>query len=342
LSLSEQRKVVCPLFLEKDTDLEEEILRGVATFHPYQCANEDEVVRVVIDADAVITGPIEVRKKAISGMRKCKMIQALGVGFDRIDLKTAGEKGIFVCNVPDYCVNEVADHTIGLLLAANRRLLDLIDAAKRGMWFSKLPDQVSTPVLGLHGKTIGIVGLGRIGTAVAIRAKAFGMRVLFYDPYLRLGIERSLGLERSETLECLLDNSDVVTIHTPLTDETRHMIQEDELRRMKKHALIINTARGAIVDKMALLKALREKWIAGAALDVIEDEPPDQTEPLLSLDNLTITPHRAYYSEESNVDCRRKAAMNVLRVLDGKIPLHIVNEQFLRGSSERQPSRKPS
>jgi len=332
LSLSEQRKVVCPLFLEKDTDLEESILRDVATFHPYQCANQDEVARVVIDADAVITGPIEVRKNSISQMTKCRIIQALGVGFDRIDLKAAGEKRIFVCNVPDYCVNEVADHTIGLLLAANKRLLYLTEAAKKGMWFSKLPDQVSTPVLGLHGKTLGIVGLGRIGTAVAIRAKAFGMKVQFYDPYLALGIERSLGLDRSETLESLLENSDVVTIHTPLTDETRHMIQEDELKRMKKHALMINTARGAIVDKKALFKALKENWIAGAALDVIEDEPPDETEPLLSLDNLIITPHRAYYSEESNVDCRRKAAINVLRVLQGRTPLHIVNEQFLRRS----------
>ena len=325
-----KHKVVCPLFLDKDPDFEEEIFRGVATFHPYRCANQDEVARVVMDADAIITGPFEVREKAIAGMTRCKIIQALGVGYDRIDLRAAGERGIFVCNVPDYCVNEVADHTIGLLLIANRRMLSLIDAAKKGMWFTKLPDEISTPVFGLAGRTLGIVGLGRIGTAVAIRAKAFGMRVLFYDPYLKLGIERSLSLDRSETLESLLENSDVVTIHTPLTDETHHMIQDDELKRMKKHALIINTARGAIVDKKALLKALREKWIAGAALDVIEDEPPDQTEPLLSLDNVVITPHRAYYSEESNVDCRRKAVINVLRVLQGKTPLHIVNEQFLR------------
>jgi len=328
--LEGKHKVVCPLFLDKDPDFEEEIFRGVATFHPYRCANQDEVARVVMDADAIITGPFEVREKAIAGMTRCKIIQALGVGYDRIDLRAAGERGIFVCNVPDYCVNEVADHTIGLLLIANRRMLSLIDAAKKGMWFTKLPDEISTPVFGLAGRTLGIVGLGRIGTAVAIRAKAFGMRVLFYDPYLKLGIERSLSLDRSETLESLLENSDVVTIHTPLTDETHHMIQDDELKRMKKHALIINTARGAIVDKKALLKALREKWIAGAALDVIEDEPPDQTEPLLSLDNVVITPHRAYYSEESNVDCRRKAAINVLRVLQGKTPLHIVNEQFLR------------
>jgi len=330
MSLEGKHKVVCPLFLDKDPDFEEEIFRGVATFHPYTCANQDEVARVVMDADAVITGPFEVREKAIVGMARCKIIQALGVGYDGIDLRAAGERGIFVCNVPDYCVNEVADHTIGLLLMANRRMLGLVDAAKKGRWFTKLPDEISTPVFGLAGRTLGIVGLGRIGTAVAIRAKAFGMRVLFYDPYLRLGIERSLSLDRSETLESLLENSDVVTIHTPLTDETHHMIQDDELKRMKKHALIINTARGAIVDKKALLKALREKWIAGAALDVIEDEPPDQTEPLLSLDNVVITPHRAYYSEESNVDCRRKAAINVLRVLQGKAPLHIVNEQFLR------------
>lgn len=330
MNLKEKHKVVCLLFLDNDPEFEEEIFRGAATFHPYKCANQEEVGQVVRDADAVITGPIEVREKAIAGMTKCRIIQVLGVGFDRIDLRLAGERGTYVCNVPDYCVDEVADHTMGLLVAANRRMLSLVNAAKRGMWFTKLPDDASAPVMRFHGKTLGIVGLGRIGTAVAIRAKAFGMKVLFYDPYLKLGIERSLNVDRSETLEFLLENSDIVSIHTPLTDETYHMIGEDQLRKMKKHALIVNTARGAIIDKKALLRALKEKWIRGAALDVIEGEPPDQKEPLLSLDNILITPHRAYYSEEANMDCRRKAAMNVLRVLQGKLPLHIVNEQFLK------------
>jgi D-3-phosphoglycerate dehydrogenase len=325
-----QYNVVCPLFLDKDPELEEEVLKSVATFHPYKCTNQEEVAQVVKNADAVITGPIEVREKAIAGMTRCRIIQALGVGYDRVDIESAGERGIYVTNVPDYCVNEVADHTIGLLLASSRRILGLVGAAKKGMWFSKLPFDVSIPVSRLEGKTLGLVGLGRIGTAVAIRAKAFGMKVLFYDPYLRLGIERSLYLDRSEDLDPLLKNSDIISIHTPLTDETYHMIGEDQLKRMKKHALIINTARGAIVDRMALFKALKEGWIAGAALDVIEGEPPSQDEPILSLENLIITPHRAYYSEESNLDCRRKAATNVLRVLQGGIPHHIVNEQFLK------------
>jgi len=327
--LGERCKVVCPLFLDSDPDLEEGILRSVASFHPYKCSNAEEVAEVVKDADAVITGPIEVRERAIAGMTRCKIIQALGVGYDRIDLRPAGERGIYVCNIPDYCVNEVADHTIGLLLSVNRKIHNLIIAAKRGMWFLRLPDSVSTPVMRLEGKTLGIVGLGRIGTAVAIRAKAFGLRVLFYDPYLKPGIEISLGLDRSESLASLLEKSDIVTIHTPLTDETYHMIQEEQLKRMKRNALIINTARGKIIDRKALFKALEEKWIAGAALDVIEGEPPDQREPLLSLDNVLITPHRAYYSEEANVDCRRRAAINVLRVLEGRKPLYIVNEQFM-------------
>jgi len=325
-----QYKVVCPLFLDKDPEFEEEILQRIATFHPYKCRDQEEVAQVVKDADAVITGPIEVREKAIAGMTRCRIIQALGVGYDRIDIQPAGEREIYVTNVPDYCVNEVADHTIGLLLAANRRILGLVNAAKKGMWFSKLPFDVSAPVSRLEGKTLGIIGLGRIGTAVAIRAKAFGMKVLFYDPYVKLGIERSLNLDRAEDVSYLLENSDIVSIHTPLTDETHHMIGEDQLKRMKEQAVIINTARGAIVSRMALFKALKEGWIAGAALDVIEGEPPNQDEPLLSLENLIITPHRAFYSEESNLDCRRKAATNVLRVLQGRIPLHIVNEQFLK------------
>ena len=330
IDLGENRRVVCPFFLDNNPEFEEKIFHGVATFHHYKCSNQKEVAEVVKDADGVITGPFEVREKAIAGMTKCRIIQVLGVGFDRVDLKTAGEKGIYVCNVPDYCVGEVADHAIGLLLVANKKMLGLADAAKKGMWFTKLPDDISTPVLRLEGKTLGIVGLGRIGTAAALRAKAFGMRVLFYDPYLKSGIEKSLNLDRSETLESLLENSDFVSIHTPLTDETHHMIREDQLKKMKRNAWIINTARGAIVDKKALFEALKEGLIAGAALDVIEDEPPSQEEPLLSLSNMIITPHRGYYSEEANEDCRRKAAVNVLKVLQGKDPLHIVNGQFLK------------
>ncbi len=329
MRLKEEYKVVCPLFVDEDPSYEEEILKGIATFHPCKCANQGEVASAVKEADAVITGPIEVREKAIGGMTKCKIIQALGVGYDRIDLKPAGERGIYVCNVPDYCVNEVADHTIALLLTANRRMVGLITAAKKGMWFSKLPFDVSAPVMSLKGKMLGIVGLGRIGTAVAIRAKAFGMKVIFYDPYVKLGIEKSLNLDRSNNLNDLLENSDIVSIHTPLTEETHHMIGEDQLKQMKKHALIINTARGAIVNKTALFTALKEQWIASAALDVMEGEPPSEEDPLLSLDNFIITPHRAYYSEESNRDCRRRAALNVLRVLKGESPFNIVNEQFM-------------
>jgi D-3-phosphoglycerate dehydrogenase len=328
--VGEKYQVVLARFLEKTPDLEEEIFQGVATVDAYNCQNEDEVAEVVADADAVITGPVEVREKAIARMTKCKIISTLGVGFDRVNLEVAGEKGIYVCNVPDYCVNEVADHTIGLLLAINRKLVTLNNAAKKGLWFSLLPTDISTPVMRLKEKTLGIIGLGRIGTAVAIRAKALGLRVLFYDPYVKRGIEDSLKLDRLDSLETLLENSDVVSIHTPLTDETFHMIQEEQFKRMKKTAFIINTARGKIIDKNALLKALEEQWIEGAALDVLEQEPPTPSDPLLSFDNVLITPHRAFYSEDSIVDVRRKASINVLRVLQGKKPFYIVNEEFLR------------
>jgi phosphoglycerate dehydrogenase-like enzyme len=328
--MGEKQKVVFLLFLEENPELEEEVFSDSATFHPYKCQTTDEIVEVVRDTDAVITGPIEVNGKAISAMTKCKIIQTNGVGFDRIDLKAAGEKGIFACNIPDYCVNEVADHTIGLLLMMNRKLYPLVNAAKKGLWFTRLPPEMSASVMRLEKKTLGIIGLGRIGTAVAIRANAFGMRVLFYDPYVSLGIESSLGIDRSNSLDGLLQESDIVSIHTPLTDETYHMIQEEQLARMKKHAFIINTARGRIIDSEALLKALKKKWIGGAALDVMDPEPPSPQDPLLSLDNLLITPHRAYYSQEAMTDVRRRGAANVLRTLQGKKPLNIVNEQFFK------------
>lgn len=328
--MREKYEVVLARFLEKTPDIEEEIFRGVATVDTYNCQNEEEVAKVVVDADAVITGPIEVREKAIATMTKCKIIQTLGVGFDRVHLKAAGEKGIYVCNVPNYCVNEVADHTIGLLLVINRKLYNLISAGKKMLWFSSLPADISTPVMRLEGKMLGIIGLGRIGTAVAIRAKALGLRVLFYDPYVRRGIENSLMLDRVDSLDDLLEKSDIISIHTPLTDETYHMIQEEQLKKMKRTAFIINTSRGKIIDDNALQRALKERWIAGAAMDVMEQEPPSPNDPLLSFDNVLITPHRAFYSEESIVDVRRKASMNVLRVLQGKEPFYIVNEDFLK------------
>jgi D-3-phosphoglycerate dehydrogenase len=322
-------KVVFAKFLMDTPDIEEEVFDGMATIETYDCQNEEDVKKVVADADAVIMGPIIVREKAIAAMTKCKIIQVFGVGFDRIDLKAASEKGIYVCNVPDYCVHEVADHTIGLLLMLNRKMNNLANVTKKGVWFS-LPADISTPVMRLEGKTLGIVGFGRIGSAVANRAKAFGLRVVFYDPYVRLGIERSFMVERADDLNTLLEKSDIISIHTPLTDETHHLIKEEQLRMMKKTSLLINTARGPIIDSNALLKALKEGWISGAALDVVEEEPLNPKNPLLLLDNVLITPHRAFFSEEAELESRRKSSMNVLRVLQGKEPFNIVNEALLQ------------
>ena len=250
-------------------------------------------------------------------------------------IHAAGERGIAVCNVPDYGVDEVADHAIGLMLACNRGLI----LAERRLRKSMKPWNYHAvePVFRLSEATMGVIGLGRIGTATALRAKAMKMRVLACDPYVSPGIEKSLGVERVD-LDTLLAESDVASLHVPLNDETRGMIDAAALSRMKKHAILVNTSRGAVVDVDALAAALREGRIAGAGIDVLPNEPPAVTEPLIELwradqdppVNLAVTPHSAFYSEAGMVEMRIKAAQEIRRVLQGEPPRSCVNAEFLR------------
>ncbi len=263
--------------------------------------------------------------KTINKMTRCKGIVKVAVGYDNVDLKATGEKGMIVTNIPDYCVEDVADHAIGLILCHARKIPICDSNMKKGNFDWK----VSRPVIRLKGKTLGIIGYGRIGRSVAIRARALGMNVLESDPYIRPGEERPVGAEAVD-LDTLLSKSDVVTLHVSLTPETRHLIGEDQLRKMKKTAYLINTCRGPVVDQEALYKALTEGWIAGASLDVFEKEPPDMAHKLFRLDNFVSTPHMAWYSEESLEEEVRKANDEMVRILKGQPPRYQVNSQYIK------------
>lgn len=321
-------------FLPPPHDIEIELLKDVAEVKVFQYKDEESLIEASKDADALLVWySIPIPERVINMLSKCKVIVDAGVGFDNIDIKVAGERGIYVCNVPDYCVEEVADHTIGLMLMLIRKFHVYDRAVKNGMWDFR----VAAPIFRIKGKVLGIVGLGRIGTAVAIRAKALGLKVVAYDPYLPLGREKSLDVERVEDLKELLQKSDVVTLHVPLTDETFHMIGEKEIMMMKPTSYLINTSRGEVIDRNALTKALENKWIAGAACDVLEGEPPtgstiDINDPLLKLDNVILTPHSAFFSMESGMELRTKAAMEISRVLKGETPKYAVNMDLLRRS----------
>lgn len=274
-----------------------------------------EAHAVIVDVLARVSGDL------IAEMSNCKIIVTVSVGFDHIDVEAATRKGIYVSNIPGYCVEEVADHTIGLLLAVIRKICFLNNITKAGKWERWLSAQ---PIPRLRGMKLGIIGLGRIGTAVAIRAKAFGLEVIAYDPYLPQGRPESLGVKPVD-LDSLLRDSDIISIHAPLTKETYHMISLRELEKMKKDVFLINTARAQIVDPTALVEALKSGKVAGAGLDIFEKEPVDRDDPLLRMDQVVLTPHTAFLSVEAQQDRQRMAVEEIARVLRNEPPRSAVN-----------------
>jgi phosphoglycerate dehydrogenase-like enzyme len=255
-----------------------------------------------------------------------------GVGYDTVDIAAAAEQGIPVANVPDYGTEEVADHAIALCLALVRRLRPLVEDIGRGNWRYQTAEDCRR----IRGKIFGVIGCGRIGTATALRAKALGYHVTFYDPYLPSGYEKAIGTGRERSLEALLEAADVVSIHTPLTGETRHLIDTAQLRRMKKTAYLLNTARGPIIRQAALEEALTEGWIAGAGLDVLEHEPAG-LDIYRRFPQCIVTPHSAFYSQESMIEMRRTSAGIVRDALEHGRYRNVVNgvqPSGRRGSSE--------
>jgi len=287
------------------------------------CSTEDEVMEVAGDADGIINQYAPITRRVIELLKKCKVIARYGVGVDNIDVEAATEHRIIVANVPDYCVDEVSTHAMALILSCARRITLLDKKIREKKWDFTL----AKPLFRTQRKTLGLFGLGKIGKAVAKKGSGFGFKIITYDPYVS---RVDGGIELVE-FSRLLSDSDFISIHAPLTDETRHFFGENELKAMKKTAYLINTARGPIIDEKALYKALRERWIAGAALDVMEKEPPDWESPLLKLDNIIITPHISFYSEESYVELKTRTAEAVLSVLKGKLPGAFVNPQAVKG-----------
>jgi C-terminal binding protein len=233
-----------------------------------------------------------------------------GVGYDNVDIRSAAENGIAVCNVPDYGTEEVADHALALILALIRQIKPLMADVATGGWNARLTAQSRR----IRGQVLGILGCGRIGTALALRAKALGFRLLFFDPYVVTGYEKAIGIERAGSLEELLSIVDVLSVHAPLTQETRGLLRAKQFGMMKTTALLVNTARGAIVKHRDLVEALKQQQIAGAALDVLENEPAG-AEALTHFPNCIVTPHAAFFSQESWIELRTQSALIVRDIL---------------------------
>ena len=274
----------------------------------------------------------------IDQLISCRIIVRCGVGFDNVDLKAAAERGIAVCNTPDYGTSEVADHTIGMILSLERQFVSYHNLLKSDP-FTNFSHLGVPPGRRLRGRSIGLLGMGRIGTATALRAKAFGMRVVIYDPYLPRGQEIAVGVERVESLEELCSQVSILSIHTPLTDATQGLINEKLLRLMPKNSILINTARGPILDLDGVYNVLKDGYLRAAAIDVFPTEPPNPIPRLLqALQNnetwlqqrLLVTPHTAWYSVDSALDLRRKSVETVLLYLKNNKLRNCVNAHFLK------------
>ena len=323
---------VCPKlslptsFITEPLDYERSILDGHAEVISLDAMCEADLENRIEDADAImIYHYFRLTKATIDRLENCKVIVRPGVGYDGIDIRAARDRGIPVCNVPNYGTEEVAGSALAISLSLTRGSHFLNSRLRRGI--GEWSQEQAAPIPRLRGSVFGIVGCGRIGTATAIGAKAFGFDVVFFDPYQPDGYEKAPGIRRVDTLNQLLENSYIVTLHCPLTDDTRGMIGAEEIARIPKGSYLINTARGGVVDTVAVFKALKNGHIAGAGIDVLETEPPDSQSPVLTAwrnpdypahDRLLLNPHSAFYCEEGAEEFRTKGAKEVLRALRGE------------------------
>lgn len=319
-------KVVITDNIFPDLDIETKMLNEIDA-KLVECKSKDESVikEECKDADAVINTYVQMTPDIIDAMEKCKLIIRNGIGVNTIDIDTCNKKGIMVANIPTYCLDEVATHAVTLLLASVRKIALLDKTVTQGIWDVKK----CMPVYSLQEKTLGLVGFGKIPRLVNEKMKAFGVNVITYDPYITNEMAEKEGAKKVE-LDELIEKSDYISIHCPLTPETKGMFDSKAFKKMNNTAYIVNTARGPIINEEDLIKALQDGEIAGAGLDVLTKDEVDLNNPLLKMDNVIITPHAAWYSEESIVRRRTQTVESVILVLQGNEPVSFVNKKSIK------------
>ena len=286
-----------------------------------QVKEEEDLIRTCKDADGLINQYALLTRRVLERLPNCKVVSRYGVGVDPVDVKAATDLGIIVANVPDYCMDEVSNQTISMILTLIRKTAFFDQKVKSGQW----DFHSGIPIYRTRGKTLGLVGCGKIGLEVARKISNFGVKVISFDPYLQKAPE---GIELTD-LDTLLKESDFISIHCPLNDSTRHLIGQREFGKMEKKPILINTSRGPIIDENALIQALIKGEISGAGLDVLEKEPPDSKNPMLKMENVVLSPHVGFYSVESISELKRRTAENVSAVLLGKWPKSVVNREVM-------------
>jgi D-3-phosphoglycerate dehydrogenase len=319
-------KVLLTDYAWPDLDIERQTLAEVdAELIVAPDGETKTLVSLAADADAIMTNWATVPAEVIDAAPQCRIVARLGIGLDNIDVAAATRHGMMVTNIPDYCLIEVSEHALALLLGLARKVAFYHHESKSGRYDLK----AGPPLRRIEGQTLGIVGLGNIGTALAGKATALGLKVLATDPVRRTAPD---GVTLCD-LDALLSASDYVTLHVPLTPKTRHLIGREQLARMKPSAYLINTARGGLVDSEALAAALAAGQLAGAGLDVQDTEPPDLSRPPWTDPRVIVTPHSAFASEESLDDLRTRTARQVAACLSGAEVAHVVNQAALKGTS---------
>ncbi len=314
-----------------DIDIEKKVLAAVdGELMVAGGGSPEEIIALAPQADAILTCWKDVPAEALDIAPNCRIVSRYGIGLDNIPIDRATKLGMLVTNVPDFCLEEVSDHVMALLLATARQLFPLARTPERSGWTRDTP----RPIPRVRGQTLGLIGFGNIAHALVPKALGCGLRVIAFTPRLQAE-DTPDGVEVTNDLGVLLASSDYVSIHCPLTDETAHLIDAAALAQMKPSALLINTSRGGVIDESALIRALQDGIIGGAALDVTDPEPPSAGNPLLTLENVIVTPHAAFYSVESTAELARKAAENVVTVLQGEVPKTLVNAQVLEQANCR-------
>jgi D-3-phosphoglycerate dehydrogenase len=286
--------------------------------------SESTLAELAKDVDAIMFCFAQVTAKVLESATNCKIAARYGIGVDNVDIAKASELGIVVTNVPDYCMDEVTDHALGMILALNRRLVPHTNAVVNGGWNDVALNQ---PMHRTRGATLGIVGYGRIGRSLAAKAVGFGMNILAYDPLIEIGFE--VDGASVVSLDELLAKSDFVSLHVPLIPSTQNMISAPQLAKMKPGSIIVNCARGGLIDEDALADSIASGHTAGAGLDVVEPTPPDPASALLQKENVIITPHTAFFSQASTLELEQRTAQEVVRVLNGDKPENLINPDVL-------------
>jgi len=332
--MSQRYKIVITDFITGTPEPENRILGELADVIPLDAMSEKELIGKIEDAHAVMLyHNLSITRLTIERLKNCKLIVRCGVGFDNVDREFARSRGIPVANVPDYGTEEVADSAIGLMLSLTRGISQL-NSLLRGDPNAPWMYTPAAPLHRLRGRVFALLGLGRIGAATALRAKALGMQPIFYDPYLRDGFDKALGIVRVDTYEELLKSAHVLSIHCPLTPETKGMVDAAAIAKMPRGSYLVNSARGAVVDTTAIPDAIASGHLAGAGIDVLPTEPPAADDPCIrawrdpshpAFHRVIVNPHSAFYAEEGLLDMRVKGAQACKKALLGQPLVNVVN-----------------